>query len=72
MLTSKWAPPPGASFARLLSAKDLPAEELAEELGFDDAGFDLLIAGEQRITADIAATLSEHPRALDLFDDAYL
>lgn len=55
-----WATPPGASIARLLSAKELPAEELAEELGLDDAGFDLLIAGERRITADIAATLSEY------------
>lgn len=55
-----WATPPGASIARLLSSKELPAEELAEELGLDDAGFDLLIAGERRITADTAATLSEY------------
>jgi HTH-type transcriptional regulator / antitoxin HigA len=55
-----WTTPPGASIARLLSAKELPADELAEELGLDDAGFDLLIAGERRITADTATTLSEY------------
>lgn len=55
-----WATPPGASIVRLLSSKELPAAELAEELGLDDVGFDLLIAGERRITAEAAATLSEY------------
>lgn len=55
-----WATPPGASIVRLLSVKELAAEELAEELGLDDEGFDRLIAGEQRITADAAKTISEY------------
>lgn len=55
-----WATPPGASIARLLYSKELPAEELAEELGLDGAGFELLIAGERRITEDTATTLSEY------------
>ncbi|WP_299912710.1 ImmA/IrrE family metallo-endopeptidase [uncultured Paracoccus sp.] len=55
-----WATPPGASIARLLSCKELQADELAEELGLDDEGFDRLLAGQERITAHIALTLSEY------------
>lgn len=55
-----WAAPPGASIARLMSFKELPAEELALELGLDDEGFDRLLAGEQRITPSVAATLSQY------------
>lgn len=54
-----WAVPPGTSISRLLSLKELPADELAQELGLDDEGFDRLLSGEQRITESAATTLSE-------------
>ncbi len=55
-----WAVPPGASIARLLSFKEMQAEELAEELGLDVEGFESLLSGEHRITADTAEMLSEY------------
>jgi len=55
-----WAAPPGESIARLLSFKELQAEELAEELGLDDESFDRLLSGQQRISPSAAKALSTY------------
>lgn len=55
-----WAIPPGASITRLLSIKEIPPEELADELGMDDEGFERLLSGDQRISEETAETLSLH------------
>jgi len=53
-----WVSPPGATIASLLSQKNLTVADFADELGQPSEWIEALIAGNQRITNDLAEQLS--------------
>ncbi|WP_105435797.1 ImmA/IrrE family metallo-endopeptidase [Neorhizobium tomejilense] len=54
-----WASPPGKTISRLMNAKDIPFEDLADGLGLASEEFGALIEGKKRICATLAAALAE-------------
>lgn len=54
-----WALPPGDTIARLMSAKELAADELATELGLHSEELTDLLSGKIRITETTAKRLSQ-------------
>jgi len=54
-----WASPPGETIRRLLAAREVPAEDLADRMGLRTDQFEALILGHSRITLAIAEALAE-------------
>ncbi|WP_271582683.1 ImmA/IrrE family metallo-endopeptidase [Bradyrhizobium sp. CCBAU 45389] len=54
-----WASPPGETIRRLLAAREVSSEELADRIGLRSEQFETLISGQSRITLAIAEALAE-------------
>ncbi|OZA11791.1 MAG: hypothetical protein B7Y02_08255, partial [Rhodobacterales bacterium 17-64-5] len=54
-----WAIPPGDTIARLMSVRELAADELAIELGLQSEELEDLLSGKYRISEATAKRLSQ-------------
>lgn len=54
-----WASPPGETIRRLLAAREVSTEELADRIGLRSDQLETLISGQSRITLAIAEALAE-------------